>query len=140
MKIISSIKEEKIIKEELIFHYIKSSGPWWQNINKRNTKVQLFFYFQQSKYLNEKQKEELKIHYPENFIIITAHEERTQKQNKYSAIKKIFTILNTILQPKKQRIETTIPSNQKEKRYIDKTRQWQKKKIRSKKISLDKEE
>lgn len=140
MKIISSNRQEKIIKEELVFHYIKSSGPWGQNVNKRNTKVQLFFYFQQSKYISDKEKTTLQDFYNEDFIIINSHEERSQKQNKEVAIQKLFDELNAILTPKKERIETNIPHSQKIKRYVDKSRQWQKKKIRNKKIYLDNEE
>ncbi|AHB41785.1 hypothetical protein P148_SR1C00001G1005 [candidate division SR1 bacterium RAAC1_SR1_1] len=140
MKIISLMREEKIIKEDLVFHYIKSTGPGGQNVNKRNTKVQLFFNFQQSKNLSDQEKVMLQELYNDDTIIIISHEERSQKQNKESAIQKLFNEINTNLIPRKERLATKFPRSQKTKRYVDKTRQGQKKKIRNSKICLDNEE
>lgn len=140
MKIFSEKTKEYINNQELIFHYIKSSGPWWQNVNKRNTKVQIFFDINKSNILTEEQKEVLKQYYPEGMVIITSHEERFQKQNKENALKKLREILEKYLTPQKKRKSTKVPASQKEKRYLDKTRQWLKKKGRSWKISLDNEE
>lgn len=49
----------KIIKQEIHFHFTKSSWHGGQNVNKRKTKVELYFNIAESDYLTEEQKNKL---------------------------------------------------------------------------------
>jgi hypothetical protein len=83
----------------------------------------LFFDIEKSKILSQEQKNLLQQQYPEKNIIITSHEERSQKQNKNTGIKKFFETIEGLLTIPTTRITTRIPRSQKEKRHVDKTRQ-----------------
>ncbi len=48
-----------IIKKELHFHFVRSSGHGGQNVNKRNTKAQLYFNIENTIHLTDKQKAKL---------------------------------------------------------------------------------
>ncbi|MBU0626762.1 hypothetical protein KKH82_05060 [Patescibacteria group bacterium] len=50
---------EKILDKELHFHFTKSSGHGGQNVNKRNTKAELYFNIHDSEHLTEDQKQRL---------------------------------------------------------------------------------
>jgi ribosome-associated protein len=94
--------KEKIIQEELSFQYSKSPWHGGQNVNKRNTKVQVFFTFKESKYLSDWEKNRLYEQYPEWVISLDAHEERSQLQNKQNTIKKLIEILKKTLESQKK--------------------------------------
>jgi ribosome-associated protein len=50
---------EEIINKELHFHFTKSGGHGGQNVNKRNTKAELYFNIHDSHNLNDEQKARL---------------------------------------------------------------------------------
>lgn len=50
---------ENILKYEVYFHFVKSSGSGGQNVNKKNTKAELYFNINDSLYLDNKQKQRL---------------------------------------------------------------------------------
>ena len=50
---------EDILQKEVHFHFAKSGGHGGQNVNKRNTKAELFFNIHDSQYLTPEQKERL---------------------------------------------------------------------------------
>jgi ribosome-associated protein len=50
---------DEIINKEIYFHFSRSGGHGGQNVNKRETKAQLFFNIHDSKYLTPEQKERL---------------------------------------------------------------------------------
>ncbi len=131
-----------IIKEEIYFHFSKSWGHGGQNVNKRETKAQLFFNLHDSK-LTDEQKERIielaghQIHHHEWILIMSCQEERFQKANKDKVIHHFRQLLEQAIPEQKERNYTNIPFHQKQKRYVDKSRQSQKKQFRQDKIQLD---
>ena len=50
---------ENILKSDVYFHFVKSSGKGGQNVNKKNTKAELYFNINDSIYLDDEQKKRL---------------------------------------------------------------------------------
>lgn len=123
---------ENILKYEVYFHFVKSSGSGGQNVNKKNTKAELYFNINDSLYLDNKQKQRLiaavghLVHHQEWILIMTCQEERYQHANKKIVIHRFRQLLNEILPEPKKRISTKTPQREREARILDK-------KIRAKK-------
>ena len=94
---------KNIIKKELHFHFSKSWWHWWQKINKKKTKAELYFNIRNSEYLTDEQKDLLvekawhAVHHHEEILIMTCHEERYQKANKKKVIEHFVFLLREIL-------------------------------------------
>lgn len=129
---------DAILDKEVYFHYAKSGGKWGQNVNKRETKAELYFNIQDSKYLNNKQKQRLiimgwhRVHHEEHILIMTCQEERLQEANKEKVIHHFRQLLQDILPEPKKRIASKEPARVKETVYQEKRMQSQKKKLRQK--------
>lgn len=74
---------------EIKYETSKSSGHWWQNVNKRETKVQLFRDIADSKYFDEDEKQKLIHHshhkelcHHDTTLFLHNQETRYQEQNK----------------------------------------------------------
>lgn len=125
----------KIIEHELTdFKTSRSWGHWWQNVNKVETKVQLFFHIKDSKYLDSNQKEKIinhahykQLHHDNSIIEFECQEERTQWKNKNKVIKEFIKFLNEALEDKEERINTQVPEHENEKRLKTKKKHWIKK-------------
>lgn len=134
----------KIIEKEIFFKTSKSWGHWWQNVNKRETKVQLFFDIKNSKYLDTYQKDKIiehantkQLHDQDSTLKIECQEERNQLRNKEIAIKKFREFINEALFEENERIQTEVPQHENEKRIKEKKHHWKKKEHRSFKAELD---
>lgn len=75
---------ENIVNYEISYRFSKSSGSGGQNINKRNTKAELYFNITDSRYLTDDQKKKLikiagnMVHHQDGMLIMTCQEERLQ--------------------------------------------------------------
>ena len=109
---------DQILQQEVRFDFAKS---WWhggQNVNKRETKAELYFDIHNSRFLNDQQKQRLiklagkkQIHHEQGELIMICQEERYQNANKQKVIHHFRQLLQqAFIQPRK-RIKTTIPSN-----------------------------
>jgi ribosome-associated protein len=136
--------QEIIIPEneyKLIFS--RSSSKGGQNVNKRETRVQLIFSIGSSKVLNDEQKQKLReilptLGYPiteNDELILESQEERSQWQNREKVIKKLNDLINKALKPEKERIPTEPTKSSKERRIQEKKRRGEIKKMR--KINID---
>lgn len=127
---------EVILQKEVHFHFTKSGGHGGQNVNKRNTKAELFFNIHDSQYLTPEQKQRLialaghQIHHEEWILIMTCQEERFQYANKEKVIHHFRQLLTEAMMLPEERIATTIPKKEREARLLDKKYQSQKKQSR----------
>lgn len=127
---------EAILQKEVHFHFAKSGGHGGQNVNKRNTKAELYFNVHDSEYLDIDQKKRLitlagnMIHHEEGILIMTCQEERFQNANKEKVIHHFRQLLNEALLEPTERIATDIPKKEREARLLDKKYQSEKKQNR----------
>lgn len=129
---------ENILRYEVVYKFSKSSGSGGQNINKRNTKAELYFNIADSHYLSNDQKTKLikiagnMVHHQEDMLVMMCQEERSQYLNKKRLIHYFREILQEALQKETPRIATSIPPQEREIRLSTKKLQSQKKELRKK--------
>ncbi len=129
---------DNIVHYELQYRFSKSSGSGGQNINKRNTKAELYFNITDSRYLTDDQKKKLikiagnMVHHQDGMLIMTCQEERLQWTNKKKLLHHFRTLLLQALQEDIPRIATKIPPQEREIRLSVKSIQSQKKELRKK--------
>lgn len=106
----------------------KSSGPWWQNVNKRETKVQLSWNCTTSDTLPQPYKDRFIKDY-KSFITeggvlrIDSQVHRTQEDNKEQLRKKLSQMIqNTFKPPKAPRKLTVAPKHAVDARIAEKKR------------------
>lgn len=107
---------KNILAHEVDFQFSKSSGPGGQNVNKRNTKVTLFFAINQSQFLSKIQQERLQkiagnaVHHDSSLLILSSQEERYQYANKMRVSYRFIQLLHQAAQTPKARIPTQPPA------------------------------
>jgi ribosome-associated protein len=113
--------------KEVDLDYAKSSWPWWQNVNKRETKVQLSRDANSSTTLPEPYKSRL---LEQNATLITedwilridTQVHRTQEANKELTQKKLATIIKNAFKEPKVRKKTEPPKHVIDARIAEKKR------------------
>lgn len=123
---------KEIIKTELNYKAVRSSGAGGQNVNKVSTKIQITFALETSNGLMDEEKitltEKLSNRITkDNFIIIECDETRSQLKNKELAVKRLFNLLENALKKEKKRLVTKVPKRVIRKRLEDKKNQAEKK-------------
>lgn len=123
---------KEIIKTELNYKAVRSSGAGGQNVNKVSTKIQITFALEISNGLMDEEKitltEKLSNRITkDNFIIIECDETRSQLKNKELAVKRLFILLENALKKEKKRLVTKVPKRVIRKRLEDKKNQSEKK-------------
>jgi ribosome-associated protein len=116
-----------IEENELIFSFIRSSGPGGQNINKVATAVQLRLDVAHSPSLTEEVKSRLtrlagRRMTVDGTFLIEAKRYRTQEQNKEDAIGRLVKLIQKAVIKPKKRIQTRPSRSSKEKRLKEKKR------------------
>ena len=126
-----------IEESELVFSFIRSSGPGGQNVNKVATAVQLRFDVTHSPSLTEEVKSRLnrlagRRMTLDGVLLIEAKRYRTQEKNKADAIERLTNlILKAGIKPKR-RIHTLPNRSSREKRLNEKKKKGEIKKYRRK--------
>ena len=122
---------ERNFENEFIISASRSSGPGGQNVNKVSTKIELRFNVSDSMLLSDEEKDIISQKLITRInnageLLIVSQSERTQLQNKASAIEKFYTLVEKALLPVRKR-RPTKPS------YASKLRRLEHKKLLSKK-------
>jgi ribosome-associated protein len=118
--------EKQIIKSELSYKAVRSSGAGGQNVNKVSSKVVLTFDLVNTLGLSDEEKElaqkKLKSKLTsDGILILNCDEDRSQLKNKTIVTKRLFELLEKALVKPKVRKETKIPKSVIEKRLKDKS-------------------
>jgi ribosome-associated protein len=122
---------------EFEFRTARSGGPGGQHVNKTESKVELRFDLAQSQLLDEAQRAYLLKRLEnkllsEGVLSITCQEKRSQHDNRATAIKKFYAVLEKALQERKRRIPTKPGAGVREARLKTKKVQSEKKTMRQK--------
>lgn len=126
---------KEIIKTELQYKAVRSSGAGGQNVNKVSTKIQIVFSPNDSLGLTVDEKTTLQEKLAnrlskEGIIRIECDETRSQLKNKELCIQRLFMLLENALKKDKKRIATKIPKAVIKKRLEDKQKNAEKKENR----------
>ncbi|WP_421762614.1 alternative ribosome rescue aminoacyl-tRNA hydrolase ArfB [Ekhidna sp.] len=127
------------IRKEVVISTARSGGPGGQHVNKVETKVVLRFNVEKSNILSELEKSIIKTAHgskmtKEGELIITADGKRSQLKNKEIAFKKLDRLLAKAFIKKKKRKPTQPTKAAKRKRFDEKKKHSEKKKLRQKPI------
>jgi ribosome-associated protein len=128
-------------ENELEEHFIRSSGPGGQNVNKLSTAVQLRFDVRRSPSLPEGVRARLiqlagRRVSGEGVLVISAHAFRTQVQNRRDARERLFELIRRAALVPKSRRPTKPSRRQKKKRLESKKRHGRTKTLRGR-VDLD---
>jgi ribosome-associated protein len=96
---------------EIELDFVRSPGPGGQNINKVASAVQLRFDVQGSASLPEEVKKRLgglagKRLTSKGILVITAHQHRTQEQNRQAAVDRLVHLIQQASRPPRPRVKT----------------------------------
>ena len=112
-----------IPSNEIKWRFSRSSGPGGQNVNKIESRVEIIFNLEDSKVLNDYQKEILKRNLKnklvKNSLYLTVQEHRNQLLNRQLALMKFSSIIkNALNKPFKLR-KSTQPTKASQKKRVD---------------------
>ena len=130
-------KKLVIPSKEIKWRFSRSSGPGGQNVNKIESRVEIIFNLEDSKVLNDYQKEILKINLKnklvKNILCLAVQEHRNQLLNRQLALMKLSSIIKDGLdKPFKFRKSTTPTKTSQKKRFQFKKKRGELKKSRQK--------
>ena len=127
-----------IPSNDIKWRFSRSSGPGGQNVNKIESRVEIIFNLEDSKVLNDYQKEilkrNLKTKLVNNSLCLAVQEHRNQLLNRQLALMKFSSIIkNALNKPFKLR-KSTLPSKASQKKRVEvKKKRGELKKSRQKK-------
>jgi len=125
---------------EIRFRFSRSGGHGGQNVNKVETKVELYFDVSASPSLGDDDRgtvlRRLASRIDKDGVLrLTAQESRSQLQNRERAVARFTELLSRALRPAKKRVSTGVPRASKERRLEEKKRRGAAK--RSRRITLE---
>lgn len=125
------INEKTAIQlKDIRWRFSRARGPGGQNINKVSSRVTLCFSIPQSSDLDDDQKRII-LHVLDRFINkhgvlqISVEDDRSQMRNREIAIQRFTELLIDALTPDRERLESSIPQHEKERRIRTKKQRSQ---------------
>ena len=114
-----------LLKSELSYKYVRSSGSGGQHVNKVSSKAELYFNLEDSTVFNEVEKlklfEFLKNRLNKDGVVVLACDEsRSQFRNKAIVTQRFINLIEEGLKEQKKRRPTRIPRSVKRKRLNNK--------------------
>ena len=112
-----------IPSNEIKWRFSRSSGPGGQNVNKIESRVEIIFNVEDSKVLNDYQKEilkrKLKTKLVNNTLRLAVKEHRNQLLNRQLALMKFSSILKNALNKKFKLRKSTQPTKASQKKRVE---------------------
>lgn len=113
------------MEKEVYYKFSKSGGKGGQHVNKTETKVFLYFDYENSDTLSENEKKKIKqlataFFSSEGHLMFYADNSRSREKNRDEVNKKLSNTLRSIFKKKKKRIRTKPTKASKEKRLKEK--------------------
>lgn len=126
-----------MIERELHFQTSRSGGKGGQNVNKVETRVELFFQVSASQGLSATEKSRIGRHLAnrinkDGFLQLAEQQERSQLLNRERVVRKLFRLLEQAIIPPKKRKATRPPKGAIEQRLQRKKANGEKKALRKK--------
>jgi len=128
-------EQKRGLLSEFIYTATRSSGPGGQNVNKVNTRVELRFSINNSRYLTAAEKSKIKFKLKNRIntdseMVLVSQAERSQWRNKEVVTQRFFDLIKHALTPIKKRIKTTPTKLSRLRRLEGKKRISRKKQLR----------
>ena len=112
-----------IPSKEIKWRFSRSSGPGGQNVNKIESRVQIIFNLEDSKVLNDYQKEILKVNLKNklvnNNLCLAVQEHRNQLLNRQLALIKFSSIIREALNKSSKSRKYTKPTKASQRKRIE---------------------
>ncbi|WP_179318481.1 alternative ribosome rescue aminoacyl-tRNA hydrolase ArfB [Winogradskyella helgolandensis] len=110
-----------LLKSELTYKYVRSSGSGGQHVNKVSSKAELYFNLQNSSVFNDDEKQKLTEFFDnrltkDGVLILACDESRSQFRNKALVTQRFLELIQQGLKVEKKRISTRVPRSVKRKR------------------------
>ncbi len=116
-------KKLVIPSNEIKWRFSRASGPGGQNVNKIESRVEIIFNLEDSKVLNDYQKEILKINLKNklvnNSLRLTVQEHRNQLLNRQLALMKFGSIIKNALNKSFKLRKSTQPTKASQKKRVE---------------------
>ena len=108
---------------EIKWRFSRSSGAGGQNVNKRDSRVEILFNVFESKTLTPYQKHRISIQdevkLTHGCISIVVHDKRTQYQNRKIALVRLASTLRQLLKPLPNKRRETIPTRSSQRKRVE---------------------
>lgn len=114
-----------LLKSELTYKFVRSSGSGGQHVNKVSSKAELYFNLNNSSVFNDDEKLKLTEAFTnrltkDGILILTCDESRSQFRNKAIVTQRFLQLIEEGLKKEKKRVPTKISRAAKRKRLANK--------------------
>lgn len=114
-----------LLKSELTYKFVRSSGSGGQHVNKVSSKAELYFNLKDSEVFSDHEKEKLSEFFhnrlnKEGVVVLACDESRSQFRNKAIVTQRFINLIEEGLKEQKKRRPTRIPRSVKLKRLNSK--------------------
>ncbi|NRR90015.1 aminoacyl-tRNA hydrolase [Winogradskyella undariae] len=115
----------QILKSELNYKYVRSSGSGGQHVNKVSSKAELYFDLNNSVVFSDEKKQKLSEYFgnrltKDGILILACDESRSQFRNKALVTQRFIALIEEGLKKQKLRIKTRVPRGVKKRRLKNK--------------------